>query len=429
MEQVAEAITRFVGHAFRHDIRAVFLQGVLTPEGRSFRKLQKPRTDKIAHPGGTRRFAILAAMAKAAAAKKIFLVDAMGFIFRAYFAPMARLNSPAGVPTKVPYLFSNMLRKLAKEHAPDYLAVVFDTKAPTFRDKLFDKYKAQRPPMPEDLSVQLPYVRRMCEAMRLPILEFDGFEADDVIGALAKQAAKKGLDVSIVTSDKDMMQLVGGKVRVLRPGAGPDKTDLVVDAAKVEELMGVPPEKVADVMALMGDSIDNIPGAKGIGEKGARELILRFGSAEAALKRAAEVEGKRYREALENSREAVLLSKQLAIIDTAAPVKLVLNDLALRAPDVEALRALYAELGFTSLLRDLPAASTAGTAASDSAALESPAALKKYLKSLPGATEVALWLSLAPGERETEGFGTRVAGIEISPKAGVARTALLDEKG
>jgi DNA polymerase-1 len=368
-------------------------------------------------------------MAKAAAAKTLFLVDAMNTIFRAFFAPMSRLNSPQGIPTKVPYLFSNMLRKLMKEHSPDYLAVVFDTREPTFRDKLFDKYKAQRPPMPEDLAVQLPYVRRMCEAMRLPVLEFDGFEADDVMGALARQGAKVGLAVFLVTGDKDMMQLVGGKVRVLRPGAGPNKTDLVVDEAKVEELMGVPPEKVADVMALMGDSIDNIPGAKGIGEKGARELIKRFGSAEAALKHAAEVEGKRYREALENSREAVLLSKQLAIIDTAAPVKLVLNDLAIREPDVEALRALYSELGFTSLLRDLPAASTAGAAASDSAALESPAALKKYLKSLPGATEVALWLTLAPGGRESEGFGTRVAGIEISPRAGVARTATLDQKG
>ena len=353
----------------------------------------------------------------------------MNTIFRAFFAPMSRLNNPQGIPTKVPYLFSNMLRKLMKEHSPDYLAVVFDTREPTFRDKLFDKYKAHRPPMPEDLAVQLPYVRRMCEAMRLPILEFDGFEADDVMGALAKQGAQAGLEVSLVTGDKDMMQLVGGNVRVLRPGAGPNKTDLVVDEAKVEELMGVPPEKVADVMALMGDSIDNIPGAKGIGEKGARELIRRFGSAEAALERAAEVEGKRYREALENSREAVLLSKQLAIIDTAAPVKLVLDDLALRAPDVEALRALYAELGFTSLLRDLPAASTAGVAASDSASLDSPAALKKYLKTLPRGTEVALWLTLADGERETEGFGTRVAAIEISPQAGVARTAWADEKG
>ena len=373
-------------------------------------------------------------MAKTAAAKKIFLVDAMGFIFRAYFAPMARLNSPQGVPTKVPYLFSNMLRKLAKEHAPDYLAVVFDTKEPTFRDKLFDKYKAQRPPMPEDLSVQLPYVRRMCEAMRLPILEFPGFEADDVIGALAKQAAKKGLDVSIVTSDKDMMQLVGGNVRVLRPGAGPDKTDLVVDAAKVEELMGVPPGKVADVMALMGDSIDNIPGAKGIGEKGAKELIRRFGSAEAALDRAKEVEGKRYREALENSREAVVMSKQLAVIDTAAPVKLVLDDLRASDPDVEALRALYAELGFTSLLRDLPAAPAAlaaRAAAIDSAALESPAALKKYLGAIPHSAETAVWLTLAEGEgeREEEGFGSQVAAVEISPKPGVSRTAELDAKG
>jgi DNA polymerase-1 len=368
-------------------------------------------------------------MAKAAPAKSLFLVDAMNTIFRAFFAPMSRLNSPQGIPTKVPYLFSNMLRKLIKEHSPDYLAVVFDTREPTFRDKLFDKYKAQRPPMPEDLAVQLPYVRRMCEAMRLPILEFDGFEADDVMGALAKQGAKAGLEVRLVTGDKDMMQLVGGKVRVLRPGSGPNKTDLLVDEAKVEELMGVPPEKVPDVMALMGDSIDNIPGAKGIGEKGARELIGRFGSAEAALEHAAEVDGKRYREALQNSHEAVLLSKQLAIIDTAAPVKLVLDDLAIREPDVEALRALYSELGFTSLLRDLPAASTAGVAASDSAALESPAALKKYLKTIPRGAEVALWLTLAPGERETEGFGTHVAGVEISPKAGVARTVSLDEKG
>jgi DNA polymerase I len=372
-------------------------------------------------------------MAKAApAAKKLFLVDAMGFIFRAYFAPMARLNSPSGVPTKVPYLFGNMLRKLQKEHAPDYLAVVFDPSGPTFRDKLFDKYKAKRPPMPDDLAVQLPYARRMCEAMRLPILEFSGFEADDVIGALAKQGATRGLNVSIVTNDKDMMQLVGGSVRVLRPGGAPDKTDLVVDTAKVEEIMGVPPEKVADVMALMGDSIDNIPGAKGIGEKGAKELIRRFGSAEAALERAKEVEGKRYREALENSREAVKMSKQLAVIDTEAPVKLALDDLRANEPDVEALRALYTELGFTSLLRDLPAAPAASLALAapiDTAPLESPAALRKYLSSIPQAAEVAIWLTLAEGERDEDGFGSRVVALEISPKAGLARTATFDEKG
>jgi len=385
-------------------------------------------------------------MAKTVAAKKIFLVDAMGFIFRAYFVPMERLNSPQGVPTKVPYLFSNMLRKLQKEHAPDYLAVVFDTMAPTFRDKLFDKYKAQRPPMPDDLSIQLPYVRRMCAAMRLPILEFDGFEADDVIGALSKQAAKKGLEVFIVTSDKDMMQLVGGSVRVLRPGAGPDKGDLVVDAAKVEELMGVLPEKVADVMALMGDSIDNIPGARdpsekppqgerrkpGIGEMGAKQLIQQFGSAEETLKQASKVTRASYREALEKYGDFVRLSKQLAVIDTAAPVKLVLDDLQANDPDVEALRALYAELGFTSLLRDLPAASASPAtlaAAIDSEALDSPAALKKYLHAIPRDAETAVWLNLVEGEREEEGFGSQVAAVEISIKPGVSRTATLDAKG
>lgn len=371
-------------------------------------------------------------MPKAAPApKKLFLVDAMGFIFRAYFAPMARLNSPAGVPTKVPYLFSNMLRKLQKEHAPDYLAVVFDPTGPTFRDKLFDKYKAQRPPMPDDLVVQLPYVRRMCEAMRLPIIEYPGFEADDVIGALSQQGSKKGLAVSIVTSDKDMMQLVGGNVRVLRPGGAPDKTDLIVDEAKVEEIMGVPPGKVADVMALMGDSIDNIPGAKGIGEKGAKELIRRFGSVEAALDRAKEVEGKRYREALENSREAVVMSKQLAVIDTAAPVTLDLDDLRASNPDVEALRVLYTELGFTSLLRDLPAAAAAPARAAkvDCEVLESPAALKKYLSAIPREAETAVWLTLADGEREEEGFGSQIAAVEISPKPGVSRIAQFDSTG
>jgi DNA polymerase-1 len=363
-------------------------------------------------------------------AKKLFLVDAMGFIFRAYHAPMARLDSPSGIPTKVPYLFSTMLRRLMKDWEPDYLAVVFDVSGPTFRDKLFAEYKAQRPPMPEDLSVQLPYVRRLCEAMRLPILEYQGYEADDVIGALAKQATGKKLDVYIVTSDKDMMQLVGKTVRVLRPGSGPNKTDLVVDEAKVEEILGVPPLKVPDVMALMGDSIDNIPGAKGIGEKGARELIQRFGSAEAALKNAAKVEGKRYREALINSHDLVLLSKKLAIIDTTAPVPLDLGALGRSSADVEALRSLYVELGFSSLLRDLPAASpTPGATQTDSTQLDSPAAVREFLNSVARGQEIALWLSMAPGERDSEGFGSRAAAIELSPKPGVARTAWLDEKG
>jgi len=363
-----------------------------------------------------------------AGAKKIFLIDAMGYIFRAYHAPMERLRSPQGVPTKVPYVFANMLRRLLKDWQPDYVAVVFDVAAPTFRDKLFAEYKAQRPPMPEELSMQLPYVRRLCQAMHMPILEYEGYEADDVIGALAHQAAEKGLEAFIVTSDKDMLQLVGGRIRVLRPGPNA-KTDVVVDEAKVEEILGVPPEKVVDVMALMGDSIDNIPGAKGIGAKGARELIRRFGSVEAALDHAAEVESKRYREALAGQREQVLMSKQLAAIATDVPVPLELDALRRAEPDPEALRSLYIELGFTSLLRELAPTVTVSAQPTDYAQFDSPAAVRDFLSSVPLEQEMAVWLSLAPGEREEEGFGTRVAAMELSPKAGVARTAWLDEKG
>jgi DNA polymerase-1 len=360
--------------------------------------------------------------------ERIYLVDAMGLLFRAYHAPMERLRSPSGMPTKVPYVFANMLRRLVRDHSPDYLAVVFDTPEPTFRDELFAAYKAERPPMPEDLAVQLPYVRRLCAAMRVPVVERPGYEADDVIGALARQAVARGMDVVIVTSDKDMLQLVGGPVRVFIP----TKNDLDVDAKKVEELMGVPPEKIPDLMALMGDAIDGIPGARGIGEKGARELIAKYGSAEAALAHAAEVKSKRYREALESGREIVLLSKRLATIRTDAPVELAPDALRLAAPDTEALRALYTELGFTSLLRELsPAAPSAE--ATDYAVLESPAELRKFLGSLPAGEPAAVWFELAPpqgGKEDDEpGFGWTWRAAEISPRAGVARVARMDDAG
>jgi DNA polymerase I len=362
--------------------------------------------------------------------KKLFLVDAMGFIFRAFYVPIGTSFQHNGVPTKVPYLFSNMLRRVTKELQPDYVAVVFDPPGPTFRDKLFTDYKAQRQPMPNELFIQIPSVRRLCEAMRLPIIEVAGYEADDVIGALARQSAHRDVDVYIVTSDKDMMQLVGGRVRVLRPGQGAGKPDVILDSAKVQEVMGVPPEQVVDIMALMGDSIDNIPGAKGIGDKGARELIRRFGSVEAALDHAAEVENKRYREALINCREQVLLSKQLARISGDVPVELDWDALMRREPDWGLLRDLYAELGFTSLLKELPAATTtASPVATDYAALNSPAAVSAFLNAQPPDRPVAVWLTLDSGAREIEGYGARVAGFELSPKPGVGRSAWCDPQG
>src|SRR5947207_5864750 len=291
--------------------------------------------------------------------------------------------------------------------------------------------------MPDDLSVQIPYVRKLCEAMHLPVLEFEGYEADDVIGALAMQGAKKQLEVLIVSNDKDMMQLVGKSVRTLRTGSGGAKADTIVDAEKVKESLWVRREKVIDLMALLGDAVDNIPGAKGIGEKGATELIQKYGSVENALDHAAEVSNKRYREALQQQREQVMMSKQLATIATDVPLELDLDSLERRAPDVNALGALYRELGFNSLLRELGAEAVASSAPADAepvvkadyAQFASVAEFSEYLAKLPAKQPLAVWLNLEAGERESEGFGTRIASIEVSSKAGEGRSVWFDEKG
>jgi len=296
----------------------------------------------------------------------------MSFIFRAYHA-MARqrgMSTKTGLPTAAIYVFVNMLRKLRDDFSPQYLAAVFDVAAPTFRDqqaagftsvRKFDLksqtfqqveyhgYKANRSEMPPDLAQQIPYIRRALAAYRIPILEMPGYEADDVIGTLARQAAEREHPVYVVSSDKDMLQLVNDRVCVLNP----PKDNLICDAKKVEEILGVPPERVIDVMALRGDSIDNIPGAPGIGDKGSVDLIQRFGTVEQALERAAEVERKTYRESLQNNRENILLSKQLVTIDRNVPVELDESAMKVGEPDVDGLRALFTELEFTSLLKDL----------------------------------------------------------------------------
>ena len=289
---------------------------------------------------------------------RIFLIDAMSFIFRAYHA-MARqrgMSTRQGLPTAAIYVFVNMLRKLRDDFSPRYLAAVFDVAAPTFRDQQYKDYKANRSQMPADLAQQIPYIRRALAAYRIPILEVPGYEADDVIGTLATKAALEGRSVYVVSSDKDMLQLVNDRVLVLNP----PKDNLIADGKKVEELLGVPPERVVDVMALRGDSIDNIPGAPGIGDKGSVELIQRFGSVEAAIEHAREVERKTYRESLANHRQQILLSKELARIRCDVDIELDVASMHAGEPDIEALCELFRELEFTSLLKDLlPAAETA----------------------------------------------------------------------
>jgi len=352
---------------------------------------------------------------------RIFLIDSMSFIFRAYHAMVRQrsMSTKTGVPTAATYVFVNMLRKLRDDFSPEYLAAVFDVSAPTFRDQqagaltsvrkfdiktqtfqevAYGGYKANRSQMPADLAQQLPYIRRALEAYRIPILQSQGYEADDVIGTLAEKAVGQGYSVYVVSSDKDMLQLVNDQICVLNP----PKDNLICDSAKVEEILGVPPERVVDVMALRGDSIDNIPGAPGIGDKGSVELIKRFGSVEAALDHAAEVEKKTYRESLLNNREAVMMSKQLVTIDRNVPIDLDVDAMVAGEPDLDALRQLFTELEFTSLLKELLPAMEVGEVQYTHAT--SPTDIDAVLKLIPkdGALAIAIEMAEPAGDEEED---------------------------
>jgi DNA polymerase-1 len=357
--------------------------------------------------------------APSSAKDRIFLIDTMSFIFRAYHA-MARqrsMSTKAGLPTAAVYVFVNMLRKLRDDFSPAYLAAVFDVAAKTFRDtqaeaitkvRKFDiktqtfteieykGYKANRAAMPEDLAQQIPYIRRALEAYRIPILELAGFEADDVIGTLARKAAAASYCVYVVSSDKDMMQLVNQDVQILNP----PKDNLICDAAKVEEILGVPPERVIDIMALRGDTIDNIPGAPGIGDKGSVEIIKRFGTVEQALDRAAEVEKKTYRESLLNNRDIILFSKSMATIDTNVPVEFNVESMRAGEPDLDLLARLFTELEFTSLLKEiLPQVQISETHYTE---VQSAADIAGFVNSLAPEGTIAIAVELEQSELLTE---------------------------
>jgi DNA polymerase-1 len=403
---------------------------------------------------------------------RIFLIDTMSFIFRAYHA-MARqrpMSTKTGVPTAATYVFVNMLRKLRDDFSPEYLAAVFDVGAPTirnlqaeaittirkfdiktqtFKESQYGGYKANRAEMPPDLVQQIPYIRRALEGYRIPILQLEGYEADDVIGTLARKAAAQSHPVFVVSSDKDMLQLVNDKVQVLNP----PKDNLICDAAKVEEILGVPPSKVVDVMALRGDAVDNIPGAPGIGDKGSVELIQRFGSVEQTLDHAAEVERKTYRESLQNNRDNILYSKQLVTIDTDVAVELDVTAMKAGEPDVESLRALFAELEFTSLLKEL--LPVVEVKEGDYREIKSKAEFDEYLRDLAESAPLALaiptehteniytesaaeedeepqpaqseFLALQSADAEDQGTGG-VTRIAVSNAPGVAATLALEDR-
>jgi DNA polymerase-1 len=325
------------------------------------------------------------------AAPRLFLIDSYGFIFRAYHA-RARTGAPpmrtsTGISTEAVFIFTNMLRKLSKSFEPKYMAAVFESIGKTHREAEYAEYKANRTEMPDDLAQQIPLVRRLIDGLRIPIVQYAGFEADDVIGTLSRKATEAGYEVVIVSSDKDMLQLVTDRVSMLNPA----KDDTWYDPVKVKEFMGVEPRNIADFLGLVGDTVDNIPGAPGIGDKGAKDLITQFGSLEAALDRAQEVTRKMYRESLQNNRERILLSKRLATIECNIPIDFQLDQFRVAEPDTEQLKSLYKELEFFSHLKEL--GPSEDTRPRDFASLVSASQLEDFIGAAPSESVMSIAFS------------------------------------
>jgi DNA polymerase-1 len=312
--------------------------------------------------------------------ERLFVLDGPGYLYRAYHA-MPYLSTSKGVPCHAVYGMSTMLWKLLREEKPEYFAVAWDPPGPTFREERFAAYKEQRPAMPDDLRRQIVDVKVLFEALRLPLLEMTGFEADDVLGTLVDQTRDLPVEIVLVTADQDMLQLVGPKVRVLAT-VGRTGERVVYDEAGVKEKWGVEPAQIPDLLALMGDSIDNIPGVPGVGEKTAVKLIAQFGSVERLYENLPLVPGK-LRETLAHHRQKALLSRELATVSTRVPIALDLGALRRQDPDWDRLRQLWTTLEFSSLLRQLPSARPAPVTGEEAPVLTDAAALAEYLARVP----------------------------------------------
>lgn len=278
--------------------------------------------------------------------KHLFLVDGSSYIYRAFHAT-PHLSNSKGVPTNAILSFTNMVRKFIKEHNPEYLGIAFDRKEETFRHQEFKDYKAQRPPMPDNLIPQISYIKKIVELLNIPLLEMAGFEADDVLGTVSLKAVNAGFKVTIVTGDKDLMQLVEDKLELFDSMTG-KRTGI----KEVEEKFGVIPEKVVDVLGLMGDSSDNIPGVPGIGPKTGMKLIREFSSLENLLNNLKDIKQNNLREKLETYREQALLSKRLATIRMDVPIETDIESFKLSEPNRYELVKLFTELEFKNLLKE-----------------------------------------------------------------------------
>ena len=371
--------------------------------------------------------------------ERVFLIDSMSHIFRAFFAPMqnraAPLATAQGQVTQAVYIFTNMLLKLLREEKPEYIACVFESKEKTFRHETFADYKKNRLEMPEDLSSQMPYIFRLCDVLNITVINAPGYEADDVIGALANQAAAKGLQAVVVSNDKDMCQLVHDPLIIcMRQNSQVVKRKEPVppvewcDEAWVEKKFGVPADKLVDLLGLMGDSIDNIPGAPGIGSKGAVQIIQQFGSIEAALAGWESVKHKKYRESLRDNADLIRQSRELARIRTDLEVELKLDEIRTRPPDRSAAYELFRELEFSVLTRDYADAAVQRPATAETErnyrVVQTKSDLDNLVRTLFDAENVGIAIAdstpAGTGEQEcfTELDTTR--GIAFSAAAGIA---------
>mgnify|MGYP006420944345 FL=1 len=348
-------------------------------------------------------------------AKSLYLIDGSSYIFRAYYGIRQFLSTSKGFPTNALYGFINMLQKVMKDEKPDYLVVTFDSKEKTFRHEIYADYKANREVPPEDLAKQFPYFEPLVQAFNIHSVRVPGFEADDIMGTLAKKGAEEGLQVVIVSGDKDMMQLVGPDIRMLDT-----MKNKWFDMEAVEEKFGVPPHRVIEVMGLMGDSSDHIPGVKGVGPKTATELIRKFGSIEDLYERIDEVDKQKLKEKLVQDKEMALLSRQLVTINTSMELEFKLEDLKLKSPDYTELKKLFSEFEFSSLLGELEDKPTSATSSpaivSQYETLLTEADFERWLKQLKKSKIFALDLettSLHPVQAQ-------VVGISFCCKQGVA---------
>jgi DNA polymerase-1 len=320
----------------------------------------------------------------------LYLIDGSAYLYRAFFA-LPDLSTSTGLPTNAVYGFTTMLQKIIRERRPEYLAVAFDEKGPTLRHEEFKEYKAHRPPMPDALSRQIPYIHRVVEAFAIPVVKLAGYEADDLIGTLAAQAASQGLEVVIVTGDKDMFQLLSPVVRIFDP-----VKDKVLTEEDCLDRFGVEPARVVEVMGLMGDATDNIPGVKGIGEKTAKKLIAEFGTIENLLAHLSEVKGDKLRGLLEAHADEARQSRKLATIVTDCPVTFERERFRLGESRTDELIALYRELEFWGLLNMLHEQRGGEPRHEERVALlDDPADRARLAQAIRDAAEVAIHCDLA----------------------------------